>query len=86
MHKNYKFFGKYERNALLCNTNQRKEEKIMARPIRETPVLHGKDARRFEEAMQRVECLSAKERETNRERLRAEYAQTCKEWNLTFRN
>lgn len=27
----------------------------MARPIRETPVLSGKDARRFEEAMQEIE-------------------------------
>ncbi len=57
----------------------------MARPIRETPVLYGKDARRFEAEMRRVESLSPETRKANRENLRREYEQTCKEWNLTFK-
>lgn len=57
----------------------------MARPIRETPVLYGKDARRFEEEMRRVDNLSAEERKANREKLRKEYEQICKEWKLTFK-
>ena len=42
----------------------------MARPIRETPILFGEDARRFEEEMRRVDNLSAEERKANREKLR----------------
>lgn len=38
----------------------------MARPIRETPVLTGEDAVRFEEDMKRVEQMSASERRQNR--------------------
>ena len=45
----------------------------MARPIRETPILFGEDARRFEEEMRRVDNLSAEERKANREKLRKEY-------------
>ena len=57
----------------------------MARPIRETPILYGKDARRFEEEMRRVDNLSLQERNANREKLKKEYERICKEWNLTFR-
>lgn len=58
----------------------------MARPIRETPVLSGKDARRFEEAMQEIEKNCTEEqRKANRNKLRKEYEQICKEWNLTFK-
>lgn len=57
----------------------------MARPIRETPILYGKDARRFEEEMRRVDNLSPQERNANREKLKKEYERICKEWNLTFR-
>ncbi|WP_455625899.1 hypothetical protein [Parabacteroides sp.] len=57
----------------------------MARPIRETPILFGKDARRFEEEMRRVDNLSMEERKANREKLRKEYERICKEWNLTFK-
>ena len=57
----------------------------MARVIRETPVLYGKDALRFEEEMKRVERLSPEERKTNREKLHKSYEQICKEWNLTFK-
>lgn len=56
----------------------------MARPIRETPVLYGKDARRFEEEMKRVESISAEERKANREKLYQEAERIRKEWNLTF--
>lgn len=56
----------------------------MARPIRETPVLYGKDARRFEEEMKRVESISTEKRKANREKLYQEAERIRKEWNLTF--
>ena len=34
----------------------------MARPIRETPILYGKDAERFVEEMKRVESLTTEQR------------------------
>ena len=34
----------------------------MARPIKETPILYGEDARRFEARMQEKRCISQKER------------------------
>ena len=43
----------------------------MARPIRETPILHGKDAERFVEEMKRVESLTPEQRKANREKLQA---------------
>lgn len=45
----------------------------MARPIRETPILYGKDARRFEENMKRVESMSLEKRRANREEARKAY-------------
>lgn len=56
----------------------------MARPIRETPILYGKDAERFVEEMKRVECLTPEQRKANREKLQAEIAVLDKEWNLTY--
>ena len=56
----------------------------MARPIRETPILYGKDAERFVEEMQRVESLTPEQRKANREKLQAEIAVLDKEWNLTY--
>ena len=44
----------------------------MARPIRETPILVGKDAERFVKEMKRVESLTPKQRRANREKLHAE--------------
>lgn len=38
----------------------------MARPIRETPILYGKDARRFEKAMREVKPYSKEKRELMR--------------------
>lgn len=45
----------------------------MSRPIRETPILYGKDARRFEENMKRVESMSLEKRLANREEARKAY-------------
>ena len=56
----------------------------MARPIRETPILYGKDAERFVEEMKRVESLTPEQRKANRENLQAEIAVLDKEWNLTY--
>ncbi len=39
---------------------------VMARPIRETPILTGEDAIRFDEEMKRVESMSSNERLQNR--------------------
>ncbi len=56
----------------------------MVRPIRETPILYGKDAERFVEEMKRVESLTPEQRKANREKLQAEIAVFDKEWNLTY--
>ena len=56
----------------------------MARPIRETPILYGKDAERFVEEMKRVESLTPEQRKANREKLQAAIAVLDKEWNLTY--
>lgn len=56
----------------------------MARPIRETPILYGKDAERFVEEMKRVESLTPEQRKANREKLQAEIAVFDKEWYLTY--
>lgn len=56
----------------------------MSRPIRETPILFGKDAERFTREMKRVESLSKEQRRANREKLLREAALIEKEWNLTF--
>ena len=56
----------------------------MSRPIRETPILYGKDAERFVEEMKRVENLTPEQRKANRENLQAEIAVLDKEWNLTY--
>ena len=56
----------------------------MARPIRKTPILYGKDAKRFVEEMKRVESLTPEQRKANREKLQAEIAVLDKEWNLTY--
>ena len=56
----------------------------MARPIRETPILYGKDAERFVEEMKRVESLTPEQRKAIREKLQAEIAVLDKEWNLTY--
>ena len=47
----------------LCNVINKKGECNMARPIRETPILHGEDARRFEERMKHPRKVSEAERQ-----------------------
>lgn len=48
----------------LCNDNLNKERNIaMARPIKETPILFGEDARRFEERMKNPPRETKEERE-----------------------
>ena len=45
----------------------------MAKPIKETPILTGKDAERFVSEMQRVDNLSAEQRKSNYAQLMAQY-------------
>ena len=56
----------------------------MARPIRETPILVGKDAGHFVKEMKRVESLTPEQRRANREKLHAEVEEINKKWNLTY--
>lgn len=42
----------------------------MARPIKETPILTGKDAQRFLERMRNIENMSLEQREENGRKLR----------------
>ena len=45
------------------------EDINMARPIKETPILYGKAARKFEEEMLRVENMTREERMANRKKV-----------------
>ena len=56
----------------------------MARPIRETPILFGKDAERFTREMKRVESISEERRNAYHEKLRREVEKIEKEWNITY--
>ena len=47
-------------------------------PWKETPILYGEDARRFEEEMKRVDNMSKEERRANAEALEKEYQKACK--------
>ena len=60
------------------------EDITMARPIRETPILFGKDAERFTREMKRVESISEEQRKAYREKIKREVAKIEKEWNLTY--
>jgi len=55
-------------------TYNRKEKCKMARPIKETPILYGEDARRFEERMKNP----PKETKEERERRLAHYKMAMK--------
>lgn len=57
----------------------------MARPIRETPILFGKDAERFAREMKRVDSISDEQRKAYHEKIRREAEAVRKEWNLTFK-
>ena len=48
--------------------------KIMARPIKETPILTGSDAERFINEMKRVDSLSVETRAANRAKLLKEFS------------
>lgn len=50
----------------------------MANPIKETPILTGKDAERFVSEMQRVDKLSAEQRKSNYNQLMAQYKEATR--------
>ena len=54
-------------------------------PWKETPVLYGEDAIRFEKEMERVDNMSAEERRANAEALERRYQEACKALNLTIK-
>lgn len=56
----------------------------MARPIRETPILFGKDAARFTREMKRGENIAAEQRNSYHEKLMREVAEFEKKWNVTY--
>ena len=58
-----------ENNVYLCIDLIKKGELDMARPIKETPILYGEDARRFEERMKHPRKETKEQRE---ERIRAD--------------
>ena len=47
-------------------------------PWKETPILYGEDAIRFEKEMERVDNMSAEERRANAEALEKRYQEACK--------
>ena len=58
----------------------------MSRPIKETPILYGKAARKFEEEMQRVENMTKEERMANRKKVEegcSAFLKTCKGLHLS---
>ena len=63
----------------------RRTIKAMKFPWKETPILYGEDARRFEEEMKRVDNMSKEERRANAEALRKRVDEVCKEWNVTIK-
>ena len=54
-------------------------------PWKETPVLYGEDAIRFEEEMERVDNMSKEERQANADALRKGYEESCKALNLSVK-
>ncbi|OUO50161.1 hypothetical protein B5F77_13270 [Parabacteroides sp. An277] len=54
-------------------------------PWKETPILYGEDAIRFEKEMERVDNMSAEERRANAEALEKRYQEACKALNLTIK-
>ena len=51
-------------------------------PWKETPILYGEDAIRFEKEMERVDNMSKEERRANAEALEKSYQELCKEVNV----
>ena len=54
----------------------------MKYPFKETPILYGKDALRFDEEMRRVDAMSDEERQANWEKVCKSYEQFCKKVNV----
>jgi len=52
------------------SNTSKQEDQIMARPIRETPILYGKNAERFMEHMKQVDNMSIEERKENTRKAR----------------
>ena len=52
-----------QNNVYICIDLIKKGELDMARPIKETPILYGKDARRFEERMKHPRKETKEQRE-----------------------
>lgn len=73
-----------QKNVVSLHQNLKRKEKAMARPIRETPILFGKDARRFEEEMKRVEAISPEVRRANREKFLRKCEEIENKWNLEW--
>ena len=48
-------------------------------PFKETPILYGKSAERFDRLMEEVDNISKAERRKNWEELEKEYKEICKE-------
>ena len=55
-----------EKKQLPLHCDKRLNYTIMARPIKETPILTGEDAERFVREMEEVEARSKEEREASR--------------------
>ena len=54
----------------------------MKYPFKETPILYGKDALRFDEEMRRVDAMSEEERQANWDALCKRVDAACKRWNI----
>ena len=67
-----------KKKQLPLHCNKRLNYTIMARPIRETPILTGKDAERFVRQMQEVESRSPEEREARRKAFKKRVAEAKK--------
>ena len=48
-------------------------------PFKETPILYGKSAERFDRLMEEVDNMSQEERRKNWEAVEKEYKESCKE-------
>lgn len=57
------FIWRISRKAITLRCNNIIEELIMARPIKETPILYGADARQFEMRMMNPEPVSKERQE-----------------------
>lgn len=55
-----------------------KKKTIMARPIRETPILTGEDAERFVKEMERVDAIPPEVRAAYQEKLERQFEEICK--------